>query len=257
MNNDKSSYKDIIKSSGLIAYVQVFQMFFGLLRNKAIALILGASGFGIWGLYNTFMEMVTAFSCLGLDRSGVREIAKSQDIENTQRCIWIFKRLIFSMAVFLSIVIVLLSKHISVFLFNSPDYRYGIMVMALVILCRSLNSSFYSILNGLRFLKELAKSQIYATVAGSILAVIIIIILRERAITLALFAIAGCMAFYSYYFVRKLKITTKRPSLTEAIPIIRSLYSLGLGFCVSSIISTILIGKSSSTSYTYYLISPQ
>ena len=44
----ENTYKSILKSSGLIAYVQIFQMALGLVRNKVVALVLGASGFGIW-----------------------------------------------------------------------------------------------------------------------------------------------------------------------------------------------------------------
>lgn len=71
-----SSYKSIVKSTGLIGFVQVFQIVFGVIRNKAIALVLGASGFGIWSLYNSYLAMVTQFSVLGLDKSGVRQISK-------------------------------------------------------------------------------------------------------------------------------------------------------------------------------------
>ena len=84
----ENTYKSILKSSGLIAYVQIFQMALGLVRNKVVALVLGASGFGIWGLFNTFMEMVTTFSTLGIDQSGVRDIAqKSEDSLTVAKCI--------------------------------------------------------------------------------------------------------------------------------------------------------------------------
>ena len=68
---ENNSYKQMAKSSGIVAFVQIFQMLFGLVRNKAIALIVGTSGFGIWSLYHTFLEMTGNFSVFGLDRGGV------------------------------------------------------------------------------------------------------------------------------------------------------------------------------------------
>ena len=61
-----ASYKDVMKSGGIIAFVQVFQLFFAFLRNKVIAIVLGASGFGYWGLYQTVGEMVYSVCTLGI-----------------------------------------------------------------------------------------------------------------------------------------------------------------------------------------------
>ena len=69
-------YKTIAKSSGVIGLVQIVKMVFGLIQNKVLALLIGPSGFGVWGLYNSFVEMVNSFSTLGIDSSGVREIVK-------------------------------------------------------------------------------------------------------------------------------------------------------------------------------------
>ncbi|MCC8133955.1 MAG: hypothetical protein LIP04_10585, partial [Tannerellaceae bacterium] len=71
-----SSYKDILKSSGIIGIVQIAQMFFGLLRNKVIAILLGTNGIGLWELFQTYIEMFSTFSLLGMDQSGVRLISK-------------------------------------------------------------------------------------------------------------------------------------------------------------------------------------
>ena len=81
MPQPKTSYKDIARSSGVIAVVQVIKIVFGLIQNKVLAVIVGTQGFGIWGMYNTYVEMVSSFSSLGLDSSGVRQIARHADDE--------------------------------------------------------------------------------------------------------------------------------------------------------------------------------
>ena len=56
MDNNKS-YKTIVKTTGLIDAVQVFQIVFGLIRNKVLAILVGTHGVGIWGLYKNFTDM--------------------------------------------------------------------------------------------------------------------------------------------------------------------------------------------------------
>lgn len=112
----ENTYKSILKSSGLIAYVQIFQMALGLVRNKVVALVLGASGFGIWGLFNTFMEMVTTFSTLGIDQSGVRDIAqKSEDSLTVAKCIYVFRIMILVMSSILCICVIICSEKLVFF----------------------------------------------------------------------------------------------------------------------------------------------
>jgi len=80
---ENKSYKTIVKTTGLIGAVQVFQIVFGLIRNKVLAILVGTHGVGIWGLYKNFTDMATKISMLGLDSSGVRQIAKNAEQKET------------------------------------------------------------------------------------------------------------------------------------------------------------------------------
>ena len=53
-NNKQGKYKDIAKSTGMVGMIQIFQMGFGLLRNKLVAILLGTGGFGICS--NTYVR---------------------------------------------------------------------------------------------------------------------------------------------------------------------------------------------------------
>ena len=177
----ENTYKSILKSSGLIAYIQIFQMALGLVRNKVVALVLGASGFGIWGLFNTFMEMVTTFSTLGIDQSGVRDIAKkSEDSLTVAKCIYVFRIMILVMSSILCICVIICSEKISLFLFNTDKYRWGVVALSFVLIFKGISRGNISILNGLRHLKELAISQIYGTILGSCITVALVLIWGEQ-----------------------------------------------------------------------------
>lgn len=237
----ENTYKDILKSSGLVAYVQVFQMAFGLIRNKVVAMLLGAGGFGIWGMFNTFMEMSTAFSTLGVDRSGVREIARhSEEKQVLAQCIATFRQLILYMSIAVCAIVMLLSRQISTFLFGTDRYTSGVVALSLVIVFKGIASGNISTLNGLRHLKYLAYSQIWAAVAGSLLSVLFVVWLGEAGIVWALLSIGGSLAVATYGYVRRLHLESVKLTWQVFVKRARPLLWLGIGFSASSLVSTVM-----------------
>ncbi len=235
-----SSYKQIAKSSGLIAFVSIFQMVFGLFRNKVIAVLLGTKGFGIYGLYQVFIETALSFSSLGLDKSGVRQIAKNSDnLIERDRCISVFSQGLLVTSIVTSILCVCFSKWISSVLFNSEDYAIGIVIASLAVLFRSISQGQISILNGLRDLKSLAISQIVAVVVGSLSSVLFVLLLGEEGIVLSFVSFGLTSLLFSYIYVRKQSIRKTEFNKGEFFAEFKTLLSLGLGFSVSAAVSSL------------------
>src|ERR1700683_2244435 len=70
-----SSHRQIFKSTALIGGMQVVNLGIGIVRNKALALLLGTSGWGLAGLYTSAASLIGSVSGLGINSSGVRQIA--------------------------------------------------------------------------------------------------------------------------------------------------------------------------------------
>ncbi|MEI3070073.1 MAG: oligosaccharide flippase family protein [Prevotella sp.] len=123
----ENEYKKMIKSSGIVAFVQVFQMIFALIRNKGISLLVGAAGFGVWSLFQTFIEMLSSFSVFGLDQGGVREIAKSSESkELVGKTIYTFRLIILVLSVLFGILVFFFAPKISIFLFGTDRFLIGV-----------------------------------------------------------------------------------------------------------------------------------
>ena len=71
------SKKQIIKSTGIIGFSQVFTIALQIVRTKIIAILLGPAGVGLLGIYNTIVDMVRNATGMGINFSGVREIAQA------------------------------------------------------------------------------------------------------------------------------------------------------------------------------------
>ncbi|MEH6407552.1 MAG: O-antigen translocase [Leeuwenhoekiella sp.] len=235
-----ASYTSILKSSGLIGLVQICQLTFGIIRNKVVAIVLGASGFGIWGLYQTYLEMVSSFSSLGIDQSGVREIAKNHDDHDHQlKVILILKRSLLLICVLVTLLSICFSKTISKSLFDTEDYFTGVILVSFVIIFNTISKGQKAILNGLRNIRGLAISQIYGSISGTILTISLVFFLGVKGIPLYLFGIGLMAMLFTWLQVRKLKLEVVTPSKSVVQSEFKNLLYLGLGFSISAIISGI------------------
>ena len=235
-----SSYKDIAKSTGLIGLVQIFQIVFGVIRNKVIAILLGTAGFGIWSLYNTYLSLVTQFSILGLDKSGVRQISKkTEDQTYVPKVIYVFKTTILIISIIATIVSIVFAKQVSISLFDSEEYKYGVVIVSLAIMFNGVASGQKSILNGLRDLRGLAISQIFGSVIGTIVCITAVYMLGEKGIPFYIFTVALVSVVFTYRYTKKLKIEKFVPTKNEFSKELKTLFRLGLSFSVSGAVAAL------------------
>ena len=74
-----SSYKHILKYTGMFGGVQVLSIVVEIIRNKFVAVMLGPSGMGLVSIYNSAMRMVADSTSLGVATSGVRNLSAAYE----------------------------------------------------------------------------------------------------------------------------------------------------------------------------------
>lgn len=237
-----NSYKGIVKTTGLIGLVQVFKLIFGFAQNKVLAILVGPAGFGIWGLLNSFVVMVSSFSTLGIDQAGVRLIAQVDDKEDgkVDEIIWVFKASIRFFAVLSTVLILCFSKAISTAIFGESGYFFALSIVSLAILFNSLNQGQISILNGLRDIRSLAKSQIFGAIFGAIIAIVFVLLYKEEGIPYFILGTSIVASFFSWFFVKSHKITKNRPRWSKIKITFKELLSVGYGIAYSAILVAIV-----------------
>lgn len=70
-----ASYREILRASALIGGSTLVGVAIGILRVKALALLLGTAGFGLYATYMAIVELARNVAQFGMNASGVREIA--------------------------------------------------------------------------------------------------------------------------------------------------------------------------------------
>ena len=92
---EEHTYGQILKSSVLIGGSTVLGIGIGIVRTKAMAVLLGPAGFGLMGLYGSIADLVVSIAGMGVNSSGVRQIAEaagSGDDERIARTVTVLRR---------------------------------------------------------------------------------------------------------------------------------------------------------------------
>ena len=242
-----ATYKSIAKSSGIVGFVQIFQMVFSLVRNKAVSFLLGSAAFGLYSIYQTFVEMVSAFAILGLNNSSVREIARcNSDKEKVGKIYYTVNRLTLISSGIVFLITIIFSKSISIYLFNEEGHEYGISIVAVIMLFSVFAKEGYAILNGIRNLRDLAISQIVSSALGSLGTIIAVFLWGIKSIPSVLGIIYVTMSVITFYYVRKNNIHKVKPHHDEFRSISKNLLNIGIGVTIAGIVSTVMTIMSKS-----------
>ena len=233
------SYKSIIKSTGIIAFVQIFKIFFVFVQNKVLAIIVGTAGYGVYGLFYTFSALVSSFSTLGIDQAGVRQVAKNSGNESFGKSLWTLKFLLFFSS-FLSFIIILFFRNkISYSLFGNYNYSYGVVIVGLAIFFNGISQGYISILNGIQKLKYIALSQIFGVASSAIFAVIFIMLFKIKGIPYFILLASIVVFLFSIYYVYKSNLPRQKPDIIFFKKETKTLLSIGAGLAYSAIIVSI------------------
>lgn len=234
-----NSYRQIFKSTALIGGTQAVRILMGIARTKVLALLLGPSGIGIVGMYQSTAGVIGTLAGFGIGQAGVRQIAEAvgtSDQLKIARTVSTlrFTSLLSGLLGFAAIL--LLCRQIGFSTFGSYSYTSGIALMSLVLLFDAISAGQLALLQGTRRLKDLASCQVFGVTFGAAASIILVYFLRERGIAWYLVAISGFGILSSWWYARKVRIISAKINVREIAKESRSLLGMGLAFMVTSLL---------------------
>src|ERR1043165_1637887 len=234
-----SSYRQIFKSTALIGATQAANIVIGILRTKALAILLGPVGMGLAGTYLTVAGFVGGVAGLGLGNSGVRQIAEassSGDESKIARTIFTLRRASLISGVLGMIVVLIFCVPLSHVTFGNGSHAGALALMSITVLFGGISAGQLALLQGLRRLGDLAKSQVAGAFFGAIGSIILVYLLREKGVAPFLVANAALVIVFSYWYSRKVNVKEVRMSLREAFSESKGLLSLGVAFVLQNLL---------------------
>ena len=188
------SFARILRSSALMGGAQVVVLAAAFVRTKIIAIVLGASGVGLIGLFNTFSGNISSFAGWGLGTSGVRLISganendKPAKIAAVRRMGWLLS--------LLGLALGLLTFWPTARLtFASSEYATEMAIVALAVPCLIASSTWSAILQASGKISSLAKVQIAGALTGLLLGLPAIYFWGTLGVALSILLAAAVPAF--------------------------------------------------------------
>lgn len=213
----KSSYGQILKSSALIGGSSVLNIGISILRTKAIAVLLGPSGFGLMSLYNSILDLALSIAAMGINSSGVRQIAEaagSADQQRIARTVVVLRRTALVLGLLGAVVLAAFSPQISKATFGSDRHAGAVALLALALFFRVVADSQGALIQGMRRITDLARMGVLGALLGAIVSIALVYALGEEGVAPSLVGGAGMALVIAWWFSRKVRI--ERPDLTSA-----------------------------------------
>lgn len=196
--------REFAKTGSLFAGVRIITLAVAVIQVKFIALTLGPTATGLYSVINNFLLILTLVATLNLSVSASKYLSEyySQAKLDHLRYAYSFCVkfvLIASVASFLLVVI--LSRQLTEFLFGGVEYREYVILTAAMMLF-SVSAVYMGSLNGLFERRAIAKVQVLAAVLGLICVVVLIPLFSLRGYFVSLLLIAFFNFALGYLSIR-------------------------------------------------------
>jgi enterobacterial common antigen flippase len=239
---DRTSYAQILKSSALIGGASLLNVLVGIVRTKATAVLLGPAGVGAMGLYSAILEFTQSVAGLGINSSGVRQIAvahASTDTEHIARTATVLGKTSLLLGVVGALGLAALSTRVSSWTFGTPASAGAIVVLAIAVFLRCIADGQGAAIQGMRRVADLAWRGVITAVLGAAVSLVLLLLLGERGIVPSLVATTAVALVVSWWFRRRIVLPAPtrlslRDIAGEAGPLVR----LGVAFMASAVVDT-------------------
>src|SRR5581483_213338 len=234
---EKGSYGQILKSSVLVGGSSMLNIVIGIVRTKAMAILLGPSGFGLFGLYNSVADLTQSVAELGVNSSGVRQIAESVGSGNSSRIARtaaVLRRTSIVLGALGALFLLLFCRQVSQLTFGSTKEAAGVALLSLVVLFKIISAGQGALLQGTRRIADLAKMSVLGAAFGVSTSIPLVYFFRERGVVPSLVSVAAMTILTSWWYSRKIAVEKTTVTLSQVRDEAWDLLKLGSVFMASS-----------------------
>jgi PST family polysaccharide transporter len=233
---EEHTYGQILKSSVLVGGSTVLNIGIGIVRTKAMAVLLGPAGFGLMGLYGSIADLAVSIAGMGVNGSGVRQIAEaagSGDDKRIARTVTVLRRTAVLLGTLGAGLLVVFCRQLSALTFGTDEHAGAVALLSLVVLLRIVAGGQGALVQGMRRITDLAKMGVLGALFGTMISIPLVYFLREEGVAPSLVCIAAMSTVTAWWYSRKVQIQSSAVTLSEFRQEAASLLKLGFAFMAS------------------------
>ncbi len=239
----KGTHAQVLMSSAVVGGSQILNIGIGIVRTKAMAVLLGPAGFGLFGLYTSVQNLMQTFAGMGVNSSGVREIAaavSSSDSKCVAETALVLRRVSVLLGTIGAGLMVLLSRQISELTFGTAQRAADVAWLSIAVFLTLVSSSQVALIQGMRKIADLAKIQVFGALFGAVFGIPLVYFLGQRGVVPSLICVALSTILTSWWYSRRISTAgyaVSKMSISQVRQAAGALLRLGFAFMLSSLIT--------------------
>lgn len=237
MSDTRSSYRSIMKATSIFGGVQVFNILITLVRAKLIAILIGAAGMGLNGIFMSGLNLIKTASSLGLSEGAVKDLSGTYDKEGDDFAMRysIFRYWIWITAILGASISILFAPLFSKFTFGDYSYSSSYVWLSVTFIFGALSGGIYTVLRATRRITDLAKANIYGSISGLLVTLPILYFFGIDGVLPSIIASAFTSYLVSLAFRKKIVIPKVDMTFKEAFHKGKPMAYLGLTLSFNSL----------------------
>jgi PST family polysaccharide transporter len=204
-----------------------------------MAMLLGPGGFGLFGMYLAIADLARSIAEMGINGSGVRQIAAAVGTGDAARVALtalVLRRVAVALGLLGAVLLALAAAPVATFTFGTEERAAAVAFIGLAVFFRLVADGQGALLQGTRRMADLAKIAVVGPLLGTAASVAIVYLLGKEGIALAIVATAALGLAVSWWYARRVPVA--RPALrrSEIVHEAGALLRLGVAFMTSGML---------------------
>lgn len=233
------SYFQILRSMAMIGGSSAVNVGFSIVRNKAMAVLLGPAGVGQMGLYTSIVDLTQALAGVGVQASGVRQIAEAAgtgDADRIARTATALRRTSIALGMIGALLLAALARPVANLTFGDFQHTVGVTLLSLAIFFQLIAGGQLALVQGMRDIANLAWINVLSGFCATVATIALVYVFGADGIAPSIVVSAFAMLCISWWFSRCLQVSRPAMSTRGLGEEIASLMKLGFVFMTSSLL---------------------
>lgn len=238
---EEKQYRNIFKTTFLFSFVQVVRILVSVVKNKVVAILLGAEGMGIMGIFQNTLNFIKTGSGLGISQSAVKDISEanaSDDLFKLSHSISVVRKVVLLTSFIGFAITVVLAPMLSRWGFGDYTYTFSFVFLGVAVFFEVFVENQLAILKGMRQLRSLAKASIWGALAGLLTGVPLYFWLGVKGIVPSFVITAFSIYLVTRYYVDKISYKKENISYIQALKESKPMITMGVALMLVSLIGT-------------------
>lgn len=238
----KDGYAATLKSAASIGGASVVNILLGIIRTKCVAVLLGPAGIGLMGAYASITSLISAVAGMGVQNSGVRQIAEAageQDQRRVALVIATVRRATWVLGMLGALAMVGLAPMLSEWTFGNREHTMPLAILGLTVLFGTIAAGEVALIQGLRRIGDLVRVNVVGALLGTLVSVPMVWLWGIAGIVPLLATVALLSMGAAWWYARRVPVERVRVNWGEMVRECRPLLRLGFVFMSGGLLALV------------------